>query len=152
MLRSKAQTNLRTVGGLEVFHKASETWHPVTPVPDAFVVNIGDMMGESDTSLSLSLSTFSSIPNTTSQQKKTRMLIFMLCSAERWTNKRYTSTLHRVISPVASRDRYSVAFFNEGLGSQTIECIPTCLAPGEKPLFAPVTAEQHLKERYGGSY
>lgn len=34
------------VGGLEVFHKASETWHPVTPIKDAFVVNIGDMMGK----------------------------------------------------------------------------------------------------------
>ncbi|KAF4549147.1 Phosphatidylethanolamine N-methyltransferase [Elsinoe fawcettii] len=33
------------IGGLEVFHKPSETWHPVIPVKDAFVVNIGDMMG-----------------------------------------------------------------------------------------------------------
>ncbi|RFU35485.1 hypothetical protein B7463_g873, partial [Scytalidium lignicola] len=34
------------VGGLEVFHRATETWHPVKPIEGAFVVNIGDMMGE----------------------------------------------------------------------------------------------------------
>lgn len=34
------------VGGLEVFHKPTSTWHSVTPVKDAFVVNIGDMMGK----------------------------------------------------------------------------------------------------------
>jgi len=103
------------IGGLEVFHKPTETWHGVTPVKDAFVVNIGDMM-------------------------------------ERWTNKRYTSTLHRVISPVSKRDRYSVAFFNEGLLDQMIECIPTCLEPGEKPLFEPIRAEDHLRARYSRSY
>lgn len=34
-----------SVGGLEVFHRATETWHPVQPVEGAFVVNIGDMLG-----------------------------------------------------------------------------------------------------------
>ncbi|KIV93350.1 hypothetical protein PV10_04567 [Exophiala mesophila] len=103
------------IGGLEVFHKPSETWHQVTPIKDAFVVNIGDMM-------------------------------------ERWTNNMYTSTLHRVISPVSTKDRYSVAFFNEGLGHQLIECIPTCLQPGEKPRHEPIRAEDHLRARYGNSY
>ncbi|KIW11945.1 hypothetical protein PV08_09218 [Exophiala spinifera] len=103
------------IGGLEVFHKPTQTWHTVRPVKDAFVVNIGDMM-------------------------------------ERWTNNNYTSTLHRVISPVSTKDRYSVAFFNEGLLDQVIECIPTCLKPGEKPLFEPIRAEDHLIQRYSGSY
>ena len=103
------------VGGLEVFHRPSQTWHPVTPVKDAFVVNIGDML-------------------------------------ERWTNNKYTSTLHRVISPVSERDRYSVAFFNEGLLDQIIECIPTCLEPGSEPLYEPVQVEAHLRKRYGSSY
>lgn len=34
-----------SVGGLEVFHRPTETWHPVQPVNGAFVVNIGDMLG-----------------------------------------------------------------------------------------------------------
>ncbi|KAK5216381.1 hypothetical protein LTR96_008704 [Exophiala xenobiotica] len=104
-----------SIGGLEVFHKPTQSWHSVPPVKDAFVVNIGDMM-------------------------------------ERWTNNMYTSTLHRVISPVTSKDRYSVAFFNEGLLDQIIECIPTCLRPGEQPLYEPIRAEDHLRQRYGTSY
>ncbi|KAI0114183.1 putative gibberellin 20 oxidase [Hypoxylon sp. NC0597] len=71
---------------------------------------------------------------------------------EQWTNGRYTSTLHRVISPVSSKDRYSVAFFNEGLLDQVIECIPTCIEPGETPLHQPVTVEAHLRKRYADSY
>ncbi|PSK59270.1 UPF0676 protein [Elsinoe australis] len=102
------------IGGLEVFHKPSGTWHPVQPVKDAFVVNIGDMM-------------------------------------ERWTNGRYSSTLHRVISPVSERNRYSVAFFNEGPLDQIIDCIPTCLAPGEKPKHEPVRVEDHLRTRWSCS-
>ncbi|KAK3381132.1 putative gibberellin 20 oxidase [Podospora didyma] len=103
------------VGGLEVFHRPTATWHPVTPILDAYVVNIGDMM-------------------------------------ERWTNDKYTSTLHRALSPVSKQDRYSVAFFNEGLLDQVVECISTCLEPGEKPKYEPVTVEDHLRMRYGSSY
>jgi isopenicillin N synthase-like dioxygenase len=43
---TRSLTDLLTVGGLEVFHKPTQSWHSVTPVKDAFVVNIGDMMGE----------------------------------------------------------------------------------------------------------
>ncbi|KAI1377808.1 putative gibberellin 20 oxidase [Hypoxylon crocopeplum] len=71
---------------------------------------------------------------------------------EQWTNGRYMSTLHRVISPVSSKDRYSVVFFNEGLLDQVIECIPTCIEPGEAPLHEAVTVEAHLRKRYGNSY
>lgn len=35
-----------TVGGLEVLHKKTGTWHPVPPVEGAYVVNIGDLMRE----------------------------------------------------------------------------------------------------------
>lgn len=71
---------------------------------------------------------------------------------ERWTNDKYTSTLHRVISPITDRDRYSIAFFNEGLLDQTIECISTCLKEGETPKYETVKVEEHLKMRYGNSY
>jgi isopenicillin N synthase-like dioxygenase len=104
-----------TVGGLEVFHRPTQTWHPVHPVKDAYVVNIGDMLS-------------------------------------RWTNDKYMSTLHRVISPISDRDRYSIAFFNEGLLDQVIECIPTCLEAGESPKYEPVKVEDHLRRRYGNSY
>ncbi|KAL4928892.1 isopenicillin N synthase family dioxygenase [Aspergillus undulatus] len=103
------------VGGLEVYHEPDDTWYPVAYIPDAYVVNIGDMM-------------------------------------ERWTNNRYKSTRHRVISPVSGRDRYSIAFFNEGLLDQVLTCIPTCVEEGERPLHEPITVERHLRNRYGGSY
>ena len=64
----------------------------------------------------------------------------------------YTSTLHRVISPISEKYRYSVAFFNEGLLDQVIQCIPTCLKAGEKAKYIPITAEDHLRARYGNSY
>lgn len=73
-------------------------------------------------------------------------------ATERWTNETYTSTLHRVITPVSDRYRYSVAFFNEGLLDQVIECIPSCLKPGDEPKYKPIRAEDHLRQRYGSSY
>lgn len=71
---------------------------------------------------------------------------------ERWTNNRYKSTRHRVISPVSGKDRYSIAFFNEGLLDQVLECIPTCIEEGERPLHESITVETHLRDRYGGTY
>jgi isopenicillin N synthase-like dioxygenase len=32
------------VGGLEVLHKPTGTWHAVPPIRGAYVVNIGDLM------------------------------------------------------------------------------------------------------------
>jgi isopenicillin N synthase-like dioxygenase len=37
-------TDTLKVGGLEVLHRASGTWHPVNPIEGAYVVNIGDLM------------------------------------------------------------------------------------------------------------
>ena len=33
---------------------------------------------------------------------------------QRWTNDRYESTMHCVISPLSGKYRYSCAFFNDG--------------------------------------
>jgi isopenicillin N synthase-like dioxygenase len=123
------------VGGLEVFHRPTGTWHPVNPVKDAYVVNIGDMMGE-----------YRGFGDTVLCRTSANPI------SERWTNDRYTSTLHRVISPVSDRDRYSIAFFNEGLLDQIIECIPTCIETGGKAKYEPVKVEEHLRKRYGNSY
>ncbi|KAL2783722.1 hypothetical protein BJX66DRAFT_330453 [Aspergillus keveii] len=79
-------------------------------------------------------------------------LTLLLQDEERWTNNRYKSTRHRVISPVSDKDRYSIAFFNEGLLDKLIMCLPTCVEEGEEPLHEPITAEQHLRNRYGGTY
>ncbi len=64
-----------------------------------------------------------------------------------WTNDRWLSNLHRVVNPPArpggGTRRQSIAFFVQPDYDARIECIPTCLAPGETPRHAPVTAWQH---------
>lgn len=69
----------------------------------------------------------------------------------RWTNGRYHSTLHRVVN-ASGRERHSVPFFFTGNPTHRVECLPTCLAEGEAPLFAPVTVEEHLRECYRRTY
>jgi isopenicillin N synthase-like dioxygenase len=103
------------VGGLEVLHKPTGTWHAVTPVKGAYVCNIGDLM-------------------------------------QRWTNDQYQSTMHRVISPLSNKDRYSCAFFNDGKLSQIIEALPGCVPAGEKAKYGPLRVEEHIVKRYQQSY
>jgi len=69
----------------------------------------------------------------------------------RWTNGRYHSTLHRVINS-SGRERHSVPFFFTGNPTHRVECLPTCLAEGEAPLYPPVTVEEHLRECYRRTY
>ncbi|WP_028239774.1 isopenicillin N synthase family dioxygenase [Stutzerimonas azotifigens] len=69
----------------------------------------------------------------------------------RWTNDRYHSNLHRVINR-SGRERYSVPFFFTGNLDLQVECLPTCLAPGEAPKYLPVSVEQHLAECYRRTY
>jgi isopenicillin N synthase-like dioxygenase len=69
----------------------------------------------------------------------------------RWTNERYRSTLHRVIN-LSGRERYSIPFFYTGNYDHLVDCIPTCLAPGETPKYPPITVEAHLREMYRRTY
>jgi isopenicillin N synthase-like dioxygenase len=70
----------------------------------------------------------------------------------RWTNDRWVSTLHRVVNPppdpAGSTRRQSIAFFHQPNWNAVIECIPTCLAPGEKPKYPPVGSGEHLMEKF----
>jgi isopenicillin N synthase-like dioxygenase len=70
----------------------------------------------------------------------------------RWTNDRWVSTLHRVVNPPpdagGSTRRQSIAFFHQPNWDAVIECIPTCLAPGERPKYAPVGSGEHLMEKF----
>ena len=64
-----------------------------------------------------------------------------------WTNDRWVSTMHRVVNPPAEEamtDRYSVAFFHQPSYDAVIECIPTCLAPGEVARHAPTTSGEWI--------
>jgi len=66
----------------------------------------------------------------------------------RWTNDRWTSTLHRVINPDVgsqkSNRRQSMPFFHNANYSQLIECLPGCEGPGGERNYEPVLAGLHL--------
>ena len=68
----------------------------------------------------------------------------------RWTNDVYVSTPHRVVVP--QQERFSLAFFADPNPDALVETIPTCLAPGETPRYAPVTAGGYLKSRLDATY
>jgi isopenicillin N synthase-like dioxygenase len=73
----------------------------------------------------------------------------------RWTNERWASTLHRVVNPPlgAPRSRrLSIGMFVHPNYDQRIECVPTCLAPGEKPRYETITAGEHIKRKIERSH
>ncbi|WP_198970581.1 isopenicillin N synthase family dioxygenase [Xylophilus sp. ASV27] len=69
-----------------------------------------------------------------------------------WTNDQWVSTLHRVSNPpfeVASTNRrQSLVFFHQPNYDAMVECLPSCLAPGEAPKYAPVTSGDHLTSKF----
>lgn len=71
---------------------------------------------------------------------------------QQWTNDMWTSTMHRVVNPKLSsednRDRISIIFFHQPNYDAQVECLPTCLAPGEKPKYAPVSSGDHLLSKF----
>ena len=71
---------------------------------------------------------------------------------ERWTNEQWKSTLHRVVVPPADVDRdctrQSMAFFHNANWDAVIECLPTCVAPGQSPRHPPITAGRHLMDKF----
>jgi len=66
----------------------------------------------------------------------------------RWTNDRWTSTLHRVINPDVgsqkSNRRQSMPFFHNANYSQLVECLPNCEGPNGERRYEPVLAGPHL--------
>ena len=58
-----------------------------------------------------------------------------------WTNDRWVSTLHRVVTPTGDLgDRISIAFFHQPTYDARIECIPTCTSPDDPPRYEPTTS------------
>ena len=73
----------------------------------------------------------------------------------RWTNDKWASTLHRVVNPplgVAHSRRLSIGMFVHPNYDQRIECVPTCLAPGETPRYPAISAGEHIKRKIERSH
>ena len=74
----------------------------------------------------------------------------------RWTNDRWTSTLHRVVNPPresARVSRISMPYFHQPNYDCLVECLPTCLAPGATAKYPPITSGanwlgKHMKARH----
>lgn len=66
---------------------------------------------------------------------------------ERWSNRRYPSTEHRVLPKIGDSDRYSIAFFMDPDDAAMIEVLPACVVPGSQPYFPAVRAGQYIQEK-----
>lgn len=75
---------------------------------------------------------------------------------QRWTNDRWRSTMHRVMTPDDLDDamsrRMSVGYFMHPNYDAEIRCIPTCVAPGEDPKYPPITAGGHIRAKIEASH
>ena len=75
---------------------------------------------------------------------------------QRWTNDRWVSTMHRVMTPERLEDtssrRMSIGYFMHPNFDAEISCIPSCLQPGETPKHHPITAGGHIREKIEKSH
>ena len=65
-----------------------------------------------------------------------------------WTNDRWVSTVHRVANPdpgagLAGR-RLSLVYFHQPNPDALVECIPTCVSPGQPAKYRPVVAGEYI--------
>ena len=69
-----------------------------------------------------------------------------------WTNDQWISTVHRVVNPpvdnASTNRRQSLVFFHQPNYDAMVECLPSCLAPGEKPKYAPISSGDHLTSKF----
>lgn len=69
-----------------------------------------------------------------------------------WTNDRWVSTLHRVVNPPRDKAgdsrRISLVLFHQPNYDALIECLPTCLEPGDEPRYAAITSGDHLRSKF----
>ncbi|HAQ74674.1 2-oxoglutarate and iron-dependent oxygenase domain-containing protein [Stutzerimonas nitrititolerans] len=69
----------------------------------------------------------------------------------RWSNDRYRSTPHRVISPLGM-DRYSMPFFAEPHPDTRISCLPGCHDAANPPKYPATTCEAYMLSRFADTY
>lgn len=73
---------------------------------------------------------------------------------QRWTNDRYRSTPHRVVSaPVSAPvSRYSMALFCDPDPAVEIACLPNCQNTEHPAHYAPIRYQDYLQSRFAATY
>jgi isopenicillin N synthase-like dioxygenase len=69
---------------------------------------------------------------------------------QRLTNNRLKSTTHRVINPPREKwgsSRFSIPFFLHPRSEMPLDCLTSCIQPGEAAAYPPITAGEYLDER-----
>lgn len=69
----------------------------------------------------------------------------------RWSNNRWQSTIHRVAVPNAeagTNERFSMAYFHNANWDAVIEALPNCVSTGAEPTYGPITAGEHLMNKF----
>ena len=74
----------------------------------------------------------------------------------RWTNDRWTSTLHRVANPrdleSARSRRQTIGYFMHPDYDAPIAAIPSCVPEGEAPRFPTISAGEHIAMKIAASH
>ncbi|MGH7087546.1 MAG: isopenicillin N synthase family dioxygenase [Stellaceae bacterium] len=70
---------------------------------------------------------------------------------QRWTNGRYKSSLHRAAN-FAAGARISLPFFVIPAVDVMVECVPTCVGPGNPARYEPVRAATYVRTLLEQSY
>jgi len=73
---------------------------------------------------------------------------------QRWTNDKWVSTMHRVVTPENLNDamsrRMSIGYFMHPDYDATIECLPSCVEDGVR--YPPITAGDHIHKKIEASH
>jgi isopenicillin N synthase-like dioxygenase len=70
---------------------------------------------------------------------------------KRWSNDRFLSTPHGVLNDTGT-DRYSIAFFYSPNPASTIECLPSCMGPGNPPSYPAAVYRDLILAFYDANY
>jgi isopenicillin N synthase-like dioxygenase len=79
------------------------------------------------------------------------LLIILGNIMRRWSNDRFLSTPHAVVND-SGTDRYSIAYFHSPNPDRVIECLPSCVGPGNPPRYPPAVYRDLVLEFYSTNY